>query len=146
MTETYREIPKGPIDQEPRYTGEMPTKEDQRLILRGWLEVSEVEVGEYDRRIIEWMSGWDWSTFATVTSWIRRAAVVLPPTSDLGMMTDQPTPVETHYAHGYAHAMTSEGVETPRCGARGGVALFGYSVTCPRCLALLAEQTGDGDC
>lgn len=69
-----RPIPDGPISEEPRYTGEMPTREDRRNILRGWLEVSEVEVGEYDRRILDWaVDAWDWPTFATVTSWIRRA-------------------------------------------------------------------------
>lgn len=69
-----RPIPNGPIDTEPRYSGEFPTSEDQRLILRGWLEVSGVEIGDYDKRIINWAAeAWDWSTFATIASWIRRA-------------------------------------------------------------------------
>jgi hypothetical protein len=69
-----RPIPTGPIDTEPRYSGEFPTSEDQRLILRGSLEVSDVELGDYDKRIISWAAeAWDWSTFATITSWIRRA-------------------------------------------------------------------------
>jgi hypothetical protein len=40
----------------------------------------------------------------------------------------------------YAHAMTGKGAQTPRCGAAGQTVLFAYNVTCPRCLALLAEQ------
>lgn len=69
-----RPIPEGPIETEPRYAGEPTTWEDRREILRGWFEVSEIELGEYDRRIIEWgAQAWDWSTFATITSWIRRA-------------------------------------------------------------------------
>lgn len=44
----------------------------------------------------------------------------------------------------YAHAMIGNGAETPRCGAIGGkVALFAYVVTCPRCLAMLAEARAE---
>ncbi len=32
-----------------------------------------VELGAWDRRIAEWMAGWDASTVLTVASWIARA-------------------------------------------------------------------------
>lgn len=61
---------------------------------------------------------------------------------------DQPvTPARGHVqdtATHYAHAMIGNGAETPRCGAIGGkVALFAYPVTCPRCLAMLAEARAE---
>jgi hypothetical protein len=71
---TDRPIPGLPIDTEPRYVGEPPTREDRANILRGWLETSGVQLGEYDTKILRWaIDAWDWSTFATITSWIRRA-------------------------------------------------------------------------
>jgi hypothetical protein len=71
---TDRPIPDHPIQDEPRYVGEPPTREDRANILRGWLETSGVHLGEYDTRILRWaIDAWDWPTFATITSWIRRA-------------------------------------------------------------------------
>jgi hypothetical protein len=32
-----------------------------------------IELGEHDRRIVRWLSGWEPSTVATVVSWIYRA-------------------------------------------------------------------------
>jgi hypothetical protein len=45
----------------------------------------------------------------------------------------------------YAHAMTGKGAQTPRCGAAGQTVLFAYNVTCPRCLALLAQEGTTSD-
>lgn len=70
------------------------------------------------------------------------ASVVLVPALD----EDQPLAARGHgqddTTH-YAHAMTGEGAETPRCGAAGKVALFAYAVTCPRCVAMLVELWRD---
>jgi len=32
-----------------------------------------IELGAWDRRILEWMAGWDASTVLTVASWIARS-------------------------------------------------------------------------
>lgn len=62
---------------------------------------------------------------------------------------DQPTSQPATPARGHGlddferHAMHADGTYAPRCGAEnatGNIALFVYAVTCPRCLALLAEQ------
>ena len=43
----------------------------QEEILRAVL--AGVELGEWDRRIVAWMAGWDTCTVLTVASWIGRA-------------------------------------------------------------------------
>jgi hypothetical protein len=63
-------IPTGPIDREP--IGFRPTAE-MEAILRDTLTEAGVELGVYDERIVRWVAGWDWSTFAVITSWIQRA-------------------------------------------------------------------------
>lgn len=71
---THRPIPDTYINDEPRYQGEPPNRQDRLNILRGWLETSGVHLGDYDTKILYWaIDAWDWSTFATITSWIRRA-------------------------------------------------------------------------
>ncbi|MCP3805415.1 hypothetical protein NLX83_39725 [Allokutzneria sp. A3M-2-11 16] len=35
--------------------------------------LADVELGEFDVRIIEWLTGWEPSTVATVASWLHRA-------------------------------------------------------------------------
>ena len=44
---------------------------EQAEILAGVL--AGIELGAWDRRILEWMAGWDASTVLTVASWIARS-------------------------------------------------------------------------
>jgi hypothetical protein len=64
-------ISDGPIRSTPR--GFVPDDEQLRALLAE-LEAAGVELGAYDRRLAEWVAGWDWSTVATIASWVRRAA------------------------------------------------------------------------
>lgn len=65
-------IPAGPIEAEP--IDYRPSAE-QEAILRSILAAAGVELGAYDERIVRWFAQLaDWSTFAVVASWIRRAA------------------------------------------------------------------------
>lgn len=41
--------------------------------VRGILEVCGVQLGAYDKRMAEWVAGWDVETIQTITSWIERA-------------------------------------------------------------------------
>ncbi|GAA1977197.1 hypothetical protein [Kitasatospora viridis] len=64
-------IPSTPIETAPR--GFRPGDE-QSVILLDTLRAAGVELGAYDRRIANWLSGWEWSTVATITSWVARAS------------------------------------------------------------------------
>ena len=64
-------IPDGPIEAVP--VGFRPTGE-QAVLLRELLTQAGVELGGYDQRIVEWLAGLDWPTFAPIASWIKRAA------------------------------------------------------------------------
>lgn len=70
MTDTFG-VPAGPIETPP--AGFRPEGE-QSVILRDTLRAAGVELGAYDERIVSWLSGWEWSTVATVASWIYRAS------------------------------------------------------------------------
>ena len=61
-------VPAGPVEAPPR--GFVPPAE-QAEILAGVL--AGIELGAWDRRILEWMAGWDASTVLTVASWIARS-------------------------------------------------------------------------
>jgi hypothetical protein len=60
---------------------------------------------------------------------------------------DQPLAARGHGPDNFErHAMHADGTYAPRCGAEnatGNIAPFAHRVTCPRCLAMLAEQTAD---
>ncbi|MFJ4786158.1 hypothetical protein [Streptomyces sp. NPDC088794] len=45
----------------------------QRVALYAELANAGVELGTYDRRIVDWIAGWDYPTVATIASLIRRA-------------------------------------------------------------------------
>ncbi|MFG3214790.1 hypothetical protein [Streptomyces tendae] len=45
----------------------------QREALYAELDNAGVELGAYDRRIVDWIAGWDYPTVATIASLIRRA-------------------------------------------------------------------------
>ncbi len=61
-------VPAGPVEAPPR--GFVPAGE-RAEILAGVL--AGIELGAWDRRIAEWLAGWDASTVLTVASWIARA-------------------------------------------------------------------------
>lgn len=63
-------VPAGPVDDGPRG---VPSDTEQRAALLAVLAEAGVELGKHDRRIVEWLGGWEWSTVATVASWVRRA-------------------------------------------------------------------------
>ncbi|GAA1003497.1 hypothetical protein [Streptomyces rhizosphaericus] len=75
MTESG--IPTGPIDREPLVypaPGSFPSSERKAAILRETFRAAGVELGAYDERIAAWLAETaDWSTFAVITSWVRRA-------------------------------------------------------------------------
>jgi hypothetical protein len=62
------EVPAGPVEAPP--PGFVPRAE-QAQILAGVL--AGIELGAWDRRILEWMAGWDACTVLTVASWIARS-------------------------------------------------------------------------
>lgn len=72
MTDTTNApIPNGPADSEP--VGFLPT-EEQRAAILAELAEARVELGAYDRRIVDWMAQMtDWGTTATILGWVRRA-------------------------------------------------------------------------
>ncbi|GAA2466552.1 hypothetical protein [Streptomyces macrosporus] len=64
-------ISDGPLDTRPRgYADESGCL----AVLLAELTAAGVELGEYDRRIVDWLAVWDWPTVATIASLIRRAA------------------------------------------------------------------------
>lgn len=62
-------MPLGPIESPP--AGHVSTVE-QREILADVL--AGVELGAWDRRILDWLAGWDTTTVLTIASWIARAS------------------------------------------------------------------------
>ncbi|MDA8368605.1 MAG: hypothetical protein M0026_01895 [Nocardiopsaceae bacterium] len=71
-------VPVRPIDAEPAAAyhgdGEFKGAESQEVILRDALARAGVDLGAHDERIVQWFARLtDWSTFATVVSWIERA-------------------------------------------------------------------------
>lgn len=63
-------ISDGPLDSAP--FGYSP-ESLQREALFTELDNAGVELGTYDRRIVDWIAGWDYPTVATIASLIRRA-------------------------------------------------------------------------
>lgn len=66
-------VPRGPVEAPPR--GFMPQAEQAR-ILAGVL--AGIELGAWDRRIVEWLAGLDACTVLTVASLIARARATGP--------------------------------------------------------------------
>jgi hypothetical protein len=71
-------IPSGPIDGEPldypAIPGGYPSSNRKAQIIREAFSDAGVELGAYDERIAQWLAETaDWSTFAVITSWVRRA-------------------------------------------------------------------------
>lgn len=78
---TIDPVPTSPVETAPR--GFVPDAQ-QLEELHDVLGRAGVQLGAYDRRITEWLSGWEWSTVATITGWVQRAATtpVTPPADD----------------------------------------------------------------
>lgn len=68
---SLRNVPTGPVRERPR-SGE--DDEDHEAVLRSALRAAGLQLGEHDDRIVDWVAGWEWSTVATIASWIVRAA------------------------------------------------------------------------
>ena len=66
-------VPRGPVEAPP--PGFVPQAE-QAQILAGVL--AGIELGAWDRRIVEWLAGWDTCTALTVASLIARARAAGP--------------------------------------------------------------------
>ncbi|MGW8881432.1 hypothetical protein ACWGRV_39795 [Streptomyces sp. NPDC055663] len=71
---TIDPVPTGPVETEPRGHVSGPDQRDQLLAV---LAAAGVDLGAYDHRIIDWLTtspGYEWSTVATIASWVQRAA------------------------------------------------------------------------
>ena len=66
-------LPGGPVDEPP--AGFVPQAEQAR-ILAGVL--AGIELGTWDRQIVQWLAGWDTCTVLTVASLIARARAAGP--------------------------------------------------------------------
>lgn len=93
---TIHDIPREAVDERPagyREPGEQAT------ILQDVLAAGGVDLGEYDRDIIHWVSYWDWSTIAVIASWVARAAASRqprPPIALPGRFDASPADVDQH--------------------------------------------------
>ena len=66
-------VPTGPVQVPPR--GFVPEAEQAGILAAA---LAGVELGAWDRRILEWMAGWDAATVLTVASWIARSRAARP--------------------------------------------------------------------
>jgi hypothetical protein len=70
VTAARPEVPAGPLEAAP---GGFVPEAERSVILADVL--GGVELGAWDRRIAEWLAGWDTATVLTVASWIARSRV-----------------------------------------------------------------------
>lgn len=61
-------VPCGPVELAP--AGFVPAAVRAEILAE---VLSGVELGGYDRRMLEWMAGWDAATVLTIASWVVRA-------------------------------------------------------------------------
>lgn len=73
MAEIFN-IPRGPIDDEPvsAIVGDPLEPAAHARLHALAVALAGVELGDYDRRIVDWLAGWESSTVATVCSWLGR--------------------------------------------------------------------------
>ncbi|MEU9208514.1 hypothetical protein AB0D27_11310 [Streptomyces sp. NPDC048415] len=79
---------------ETRPTGFVESGE-QSAVLRDTLAAARVELGEYERQVIEWLSRWEWATVAVISSWVARAAAAREPAPNIALPSRfEATPAE----------------------------------------------------
>jgi len=64
-------VPEGPVEVPP--AGFVPAAEQVEILAD---VLSGIDLGVWDRRILDWLAGWDSSTVLTVASWIARARTI----------------------------------------------------------------------
>lgn len=89
-------IPTGPVNTEP---AGFRVADEQAAVLRDTLTAAGIELGEYERNIVDWLSRWEWATVAIICSWVARAAqasVSEPPVALPGRFDASPADVDQH--------------------------------------------------
>ena len=66
-------VPGGPVEVAP--AGFVPGAVRAEILADA---LAGIEVGAWDRRILDWLAGWDASTVLTIASWIGRARAAGP--------------------------------------------------------------------
>ncbi|WDO09928.1 hypothetical protein ME763_32075 [Streptomyces murinus] len=79
---TTYDIPRTPIQDRPDGFEEQAV---QDAVLRDTLTAAGLDLGAYERQIIEWLSHWEWATVAVICSWVARAAATRPPASPVAL-------------------------------------------------------------
>ena len=69
-------VPAGPIQAAP---AGFRVHDEQAAILRDTLTAAGIDLGEYERNIVDWLSMWEWATVAVICSWLARAVAARPP-------------------------------------------------------------------
>ncbi|MFI1384253.1 hypothetical protein [Embleya sp. NPDC020886] len=89
MTGPIRDVPvpHGPLDTEPRGI-ERQTGAENRALLHRTLADAGVELGTYDRFIVDWLGNWDSPTVLTIASLIARAADLKGPSEMYRTLAD----------------------------------------------------------
>ncbi|MFC4506600.1 MULTISPECIES: hypothetical protein [Streptomyces] len=90
------DIPKAPVEDRPSGFHEF---DEQAAILRDTLVAAGVELGAYERLIIDWLSRWEWATVAVIASWVARATASREPASAVafpGRFDATPVQVDQH--------------------------------------------------
>ncbi|GAB3724447.1 hypothetical protein [Nocardiopsis oceani] len=112
-------VPTGPIESDPTAVyhadGTFKGADSQEVILRDALMRAGVELGTHDERIVEWFARFgDWSTFATVVSWIERARRTEDELRPGGTLRPVAPGQYRVFAEMYAADFDNEDDETPR--------------------------------
>jgi hypothetical protein len=79
---TTQSIPTMPINERPDGFEEHAV---QAAVLRDTLTAAGVELGAYERQIIDWLAHWEWATVAVIASWVARAAESREPAAPVAL-------------------------------------------------------------